>query len=75
MAKKKIEELMEGKSPDEVTKRLLAYSKKKEKRAFMLGKVSILVEDGYTPLEISKRLGIAESSARRFVHDVELVKY
>lgn len=71
---KKIEQILEGKSTEEIIKwfkRRMAYE---VGRARNLGRVEALLDEGYTPLQIANKLDIPESRARRYVHDVDKIR-
>jgi len=67
---KKIEEVLEGKTKEETIKwfkRRMAYE---VGRARSLGKVEVLLDLGYAPLQIANKLDIPESSARSLVQAI-----
>lgn len=71
---KSLKEILEGKTLDEI----ISYYKKRMTyevgKAKLLGNVEALLGEGYTPLQISKKLNIPEVRAERFAHDIQKLK-
>ena len=67
----KLEQLLEGKTKEETIewfKKRMVYE---VGRARLLGKVEALLNEGYWPLKIAKKLDIPESRARRLVYEIQ----
>lgn len=72
--KLKMKDALEGKTLDEQVKWFKRYLAYHVSRSRMLGKIEAYLEMGLTPLQIAERIGIPESSARRYAYDLELEK-
>ena len=65
-----MKQFQEGRSFDEIANWLISRMNLEVGKAYKMGKIEALMEEGYTPLEISEKLYIAESSVRNFVDKI-----